>query len=209
MPIILRQSIEEEGELALWKVTESTEELLDILKKHKVYADVPFFRNPARLAQWLAVRVLFSELGVKQRIVYDELGKPHLEGEGKYVSISHSSDYVAIIVHSRCKVGIDIEISGDRIHRVSHKFVNDFEKRWLSKEHETEQLYILWGAKECAFKIFGLGSVDFKDHMELQPFDFKEKGITEIIFRKNPEPVSYTVYYQYLSNLFITYAIAS
>jgi len=208
MPIELRQTIEK-GEFAVWQVTETVDELLEILKQHKIFADVPFFRNPARLAEWLAVRVLFAELGVRQRIVYNEFGKPHLEGEGKYVSISHSRDYVAVIVHSQYKVGIDIEISGERIHRVSHKFINDFEKQWINKDFETQQLYIIWGAKECAYKIFGLGAIDFRDHLEVQPFDFKEQGITEIIFRKNGQALSYQVFYQYLNDLFITYAIAS
>lgn len=209
MPIELRQTIEKEGELAVWKITESAEDLMAILKKNKIFADVPFFRNQARLTEWLAVRVLFAELGVRQRIVYDESGKPHLEGEGKYVSISHSKDYVAVIVHGQNKVGVDIELTGDRIHRVSHKFVNEFERNWINKSSETEQLFIIWGAKECAFKIFGLGSVDFRDDLEVQPFDFKDKGVTEIIFRKKGEEFRYRVFYQYLNGLFITYAIAS
>ncbi len=209
MPILIRNNIDRLGEYAIWKVTESPAEMMEVLKSFKVYADIPFFRNPKRLAEWLAVRVLFAELGIRQRIVYDESGKPHLEGEGKYVSISHSGEYVGVIYHTMNKVGIDIEKTGDRIFRVSHKFVNDKEQSWISVAHEMQQLYIIWGAKECAFKIYGSGAIDFRDHLEVQPFDFKEQGETSIRFMKNPSSESYLVHYLFLNDVMITYAIAS
>lgn len=208
MPVVLHQLLPTGGEFSVWKITESTDNLIEILQKHKIYPDIPFFRNPARLAEWLAVRVLFSELGVRQRIVYDDSGKPHLEGEGFYVSISHSKEYVAVIVSKEHKVGIDIEKTGDRIFKVSHKFVSDTERKWISEEFEMEQLYVIWGAKECAFKIFGLGAIDFRDHLEVQPFDFKELGATTLRFTKDENSTEYRIFYQYLNDVLITYAIA-
>ena len=124
MPLIFRNPIAEKGELALWKVTEPVEGLLDILREQGIYADVPFFRNMNRLAEWLTARILLSLLGVKQKIIYDELGKPHLEGEGSYISISHSGQFVCVIFHPECAVGVDIERMGDRIQRVKRKFIN-------------------------------------------------------------------------------------
>lgn len=208
MAIILRNSIHEKGELAVWRVDETPEDLLEILKEHKIYAEIPFFRNPKRVSEWLATRALLSELGVKQRIIYNELGKPSLEGENTYLSISHSGPYVAVIVHPEFQVGIDVEITGERIHKVSHKFVNDFERSWISAEHETLLLYIIWGAKECAFKIYSLGSVDFRDDLFVEPITFEERGITKVHFKKDENDCIYQVFFQYLDNLMITYAIA-
>lgn len=208
MAIILRNSIFEKGELAIWKVDETTEELLEILKEHKIYAEIPFFRNPKRVSEWLATRVLLSELGVRQRIVYNELGKPSLEGENTYLSISHSGPFVAVIVHPEFAVGIDVEMTGDRIYRVSHKFVNDIERSWISAEHEMLMLYIIWGAKECAFKIYGLGSIDFRDDLRVEPFNYNLNGMTKVHFKKDSNDCIYQVFFQYLDNLMITYAIA-
>jgi 4'-phosphopantetheinyl transferase len=209
MPLIFRKTVLEKGELAIWKISETPEALINMLKKEGIYADIPFFRNPARLAEWLTARVLMAIMGIKQKIVYSEAGKPYLDGANTHISISHSKDYVAVIAHPLYQTGIDIEKTGDRIQRVSHKFVNDAERSWLSKEHENEQLYVIWGAKECAFKIFGLGEIDFKDHLEVEPFEFKEQGITRVRFKKEENDCIYQVFFQYLDQTMITYAFAS
>lgn len=209
MPLIQHVPIAGGGALAIWKVTELPEELITILQQHRIYADVPYFKNPKRLSEWLAARVLLSELKVKQKILYNEVGKPFLEGENTHISISHSGNFVAVIVSAAHQVGIDIEVTGDRIHRVSHKFVNDSENSWLSEEHRMEQLYIIWGAKECAFKIYGLGAIDFRDHLTLEPFAFGREGSTRVHFKKGENDCVYQVFFQYLDNLMITYAIAS
>jgi len=208
MPLILHNKIAHGGDLAVWKISESTEELTSVLNRHKIYPDIPFFRNQSRLNEWLTARILFAELGVKQRIVYDKYGKPHMEGDNCFVSISHSREFVSVIVNKEHRVGIDVEKTGDRIFKVSHKFVNDREWSWIKEDTKMEQLYVIWGAKECAFKIFGLGSIDFKDNLDVQPFDFKDSGETIVRYHKNEQVQDYHVFYQYLDSLLITYAIA-
>lgn len=209
MPLKLLQSFGKHGKFAVWEVTETPEQMLEVLMSHGIYADVPFSRNPKRLSEWLAARVLLSELEVKQKIIYNELGKPFLDGDHANISISHSGKYVSVIMDPEYQVGIDIEITGERIHRVSHKFVNDSENSWLSGSDETLRLYIIWGAKECAFKIFGLGAIDFREHLTVDPFEFKTSGVTNVHFKKDEIHCVYQVFFQYLDNLMITYAIAS
>lgn len=208
MPLILRESIENEGEIALWRVDETPDELISALRKAGIYADLPFFRNPGRLSEWLATRVLLSVLNVKQRIVYDENGKPHLEGENIFLSVSHSRNLIGVVLHKHHAVGIDVEHTGDRIFRVAHKFVNEHENQWLSEAYRMEQLYIIWGAKECAFKIYGLGNVDFKDHLFVSAFEMSPKGTTTVRFKKDNHDCVYQIFFQYLEQAIITYAIA-
>ena len=207
--MLFRRSVGGKGELAIWKITETPEALLELLRKQGIYADIPYFRNPGRLSEWLTARILLSTLEVKQKIVYNSLGKPNLEGDHTHISISHSGDHVAVIVHPQHQTGIDIEKTGDRIHRVSHKFVSDTERSWLSPDFLTEQLYIIWGAKECAFKIYGLGAIDFRDNLEVEPFEFKEEGVTRVHFKKGENHCIYQVFFQYLNQVMVTYAIAS
>ena len=208
MPLLFKKPIQDNGQLAVWKIAESPQQLLDLLKKEGIYADIPFFRNENRLSEWLCSRVLLATLGVKQKIIYNELGKPHLEGENANVSISHSGEFVAVVIHPDKHTGVDIEMTGDRIHRVSHKFVSEVEKAWVSGANQTEKLYIIWGAKECAFKIYGLGSVDFRDNLEVEPFDFSNEGITRVHFKKGDTHCIYQVFFQYLDQVMVTYAIA-
>ncbi len=209
MPLVKHEVVESGAEIALWKITETVEELVILLQKGGIYADLPFFRNQNRLAEWLATRVLLSNLGVQQRVAYDEMGKPHLEGAGKFLSISHSGDMIVVIMHASLRVGIDIEKLGERIFKVQHKFVNDSENQWINTETRMEQLYVIWGAKECAFKIFGLGEIDFRDHLTVAPFEFGARGITEVRFKKGENDCIFRVFFQYLDQVMITYAIAS
>lgn len=209
MPLKVRQTIGENGEFAVWELTESPEKMLELLKTQGIYAEAPFFQNSKRLSEWLASRVLLSELNITQKIIYNELRKPFLEGKGTHISISHSGQYVAVIMHPHLEVGIDVEITGPRIHKVSHKFINDEENSWLVTDDETLRLYIIWGAKECAFKIFGLGAIDFRDHLTVEPFTLANQGVTKVHFKKEEIHCVYQVYFQYLDDLMITYAIAS
>jgi len=87
--------------------------------------------------------------------------------------------------------------------------VSDTERSWLSPDFLTEQLYIIWGAKECAFKIYGLGAIDFRDNLEVEPFEFKEEGVTRVHFKKGENHCIYQVFFQYLNQVMVTYAIAS
>jgi 4'-phosphopantetheinyl transferase len=209
MPLILRNPVLEKGELAVWKINETPEMLMESLQSLGIYADIPFFRNPSRLAEWLTARLLLGTLGIKQKIVYSDAGKPYLDGENTHISISHSGKYVAIIAHPDYPTGVDIETVGDRIHRVSHKFVNDQERSWLNAGSETEQLYVIWGAKECAFKIFGLGEIDFREHLNVDPFEYAQSGVTKVHFKKGENHCIYEVFFQYLEQTMITYAFAT
>lgn len=207
MPIVLRKTIDRQGILAVWRIDETHDDLLERLHRLGQYPDIPYQRNPARLAEWMATRTLLAELGIRQRVAYDQNGKPHLEGAGVFLSISHSAKHVVVITHPARRVGVDIEWVGDRIHRVSHKFVSENEKVWLPSGDDTRYLYVIWGAKECAFKIYGLGAVDFKEHLEVLPFEWNEEGSTLIRINKPGEICEYRIFFQTLENMMITYAI--
>jgi len=209
MPVYLNKKLEDNAELSVWKIAEQPAELLQMLASHGVYADLPFFRNENRLREWLTARLLLAEMGVKQRITYTEAGKPALEGATSFISISHTGDYVAVINHPTSHAGIDIERKGDRIFRVKHKFVNENEIKWINPLQEMDQLYVIWGAKECAFKIYGIGNVDFREHLEVKRFSFQSPGQTTVLMKKPGEVTEYEVFYQNLGDIVLTYAIQS
>lgn len=209
MPLYLNKKLESNAELSVWKITEQRTELLQKLASYGVYADLPFFRNENRLREWLTARLLLAEMGVKQRITYTDAGKPALEGATSHISISHTGDFVAVINHPTHPAGIDIERKGDRILRVKHKFVNENEFKWINPLHEMDQLYVIWGAKECAFKIYGIGGIDFREHLEVKAFGFDTAGQTSVRIKKQGEVAEYEVFYQNLDDIVLTYAIQS
>ncbi len=71
---------------------------------------------------FLSIRHLLALYNyVDEDLVYNEAGKPHLK-DGKYISITHSHHFTAIIISKNDGVGIDIEMQRDKILRIAHKF---------------------------------------------------------------------------------------
>ena len=106
--------------------------------------------------------------------------KPYLPDEQYHFSISHCGDFAAAIVSSNKRVGVDIEIISERIHKISSKFLNDSELNYLGKEDKlflkqwnetgkvkTEFLTLIWNAKEAIFKWYGDGGIDFSEQILL------------------------------------------
>ena len=90
-------------------------------------------------------------------------------------SISHTKDYVAVILDKR-PTGIDIEYRSDRILKIRSRFMNPEEEAGIDLEHEVEHLLIHWCAKETLFKIIGQEGVDFQKHLHVNPFPYLSSG---------------------------------
>ena len=147
----------------VWKMEESSDELLGMLE-HK--ADYSSFLERVsaekRRQERFASRVLLKELlGEEARVDYHSTGAPFLACVPLYISISHTKDYVAVILDKR-PTGIDIEYRSDRILKIRSRFMNPEEEAGIDLEHEVEHLLIHWCAKETLFKIIGQEGVDFK-----------------------------------------------
>jgi len=77
-------------------------------------------------------------------------------------------------------VGIDIELLTPKIERLKHKFVSADELQFFNEDYqqfleqfgmkrkmEREFLTMIWSAKETIFKWYGVGQIDFREHMQL------------------------------------------
>jgi phosphopantetheinyl transferase len=114
---------------------------------------------------------LFADFPLSEILIADTR-KPYLVDEKYHFSISHCGNYAGVIASNSHRVGIDIELISPRIYNIFHKFVNEDEKVFLKEWEPLTQMHlqlttILWSAKEALFKWYGLGQVDFKEHMQL------------------------------------------
>ena len=114
-------------------------------------------------------------LGEEVRVDYHSTGAPFLACVPLYISISHTKDYVAVILDKR-PTGIDIEYRSDRILKIRSRFMNPEEEAGIDLEHEVEHLLIHWCAKETLFKIIGQEGVDFQKHLHVNPFPYLSSG---------------------------------
>ena len=167
MPVYQTKNISDSIILGVWKITEQKEELLkQLLKIGFDESTIYQTKNEQRLKQWLATRLLLSNFFKKTAIIYDELGKPYLDNDWR-ISISHSNEFVSIILNKKDACGIDIEKVSDKIARIKHKFLNPLD---LENVITPEHLTLYWGAKEALYKYYGKKEVLFIENLFIEEF---------------------------------------
>ncbi|MCR6720356.1 MAG: 4'-phosphopantetheinyl transferase superfamily protein [Chitinophagaceae bacterium] len=169
MPVFFQHQINETTRVGIWKIEEPESYFQRNVPVHR---DVT---HPHKRLQHLAGRFLLQYLFPDfpyELITIADTRKPFIPDERYHFSISHCGDYAAAIVSSTNRVGIDIEIPVDKLERIRHKFLKpEEEQRFPALQSENHLIFLtqLWSAKEAVFKWYGLGKVDFREHMPLFP----------------------------------------
>jgi phosphopantetheinyl transferase len=211
MPIFFQHRINDTTRLGIWKI-EETEEFFK--------GNVPLHRevtHPHKRLQHLAGRFLLQFLYPDfpyELIQIADTRKPFLPDEQYHFSISHCGDYAAAIVSKDKRVGIDIEKPVPKIAGMMYKFLT-------AKEHGVFDLIpgvgaseatatmelptLLWSAKECVFKWYGLGGIDFRKQIQL----LRQNDATETIdclFSKNGSEL--TIHYRRFDGLMLAWVMS-
>jgi len=158
------------GLIGLWKFTETTADLIQDFSEEDLI-DPAFLRytHEKRKIEWLATRVLIRKLiGSDFTITYLGSGKPILKhNRFNHLSISHSRDFAAVILHENLNVGIDIEETTRDFNRIEKKYLSDIEIAQANKNPQQQCLY--WCAKESIFKLVDDEGVEFKQQIHIFP----------------------------------------
>lgn len=161
-----------QGLLGLWEIAESTEQLLSLYQpKNAELTNFLLFRNELRKREWLATRLLLQQLLGREPIIsYDPSGKPHLTNYNGHISISHSSNYVAVSYHPEFQPGIDIESITRNIERAARRFLSPKELNdcTVNGRLSNKDLMLRWCAKEAVFKMVPNTDVDFASQIECE-----------------------------------------
>lgn len=186
MALYLRKKLDNKAEIAVWKVTETEEELLSITSvPTDELEEISLFRSENQRKQKLAVRALINELfEEKMYLNHHDNGKPYLENCATNISITHTDNYVAIITHEEEEVGIDIESLERDFSAVEKKALSEDEIDDLedNRSKKNEQLAIYWCAKEAIFKRMSQNRVVFAEQIEVEKFRPKGEGELEATF---------------------------
>lgn len=155
--------------LLVWKITEDAETLNKYLD-HLTDAQTT---TPKHSLHWLASRAAITThfgLGAVVIINKDIYNRPSMlvDGEKYHLSITHSSNYAAVMFSKFRNVALDLEKVDERVGRVAHKFINGAEEEMLlqSKNIIHDQT-LIWSAKETLYKFYGQKELDFKKHMTI------------------------------------------
>ncbi len=166
MPIWLKMSLDSESALAVWKIEADDQAHFDALPLGEVdKTRLQGIAHPQKKREFLGARAALNALNMPLTLLdYTDKKKPILP-EVK-LSLSHNHHFAAAIVHPRLEVGIDVEDINRRVSHLRHKFVRPDEQT-IVESHPAFGDLLIWGSKECAYKLNGRKELDFKHHLKL------------------------------------------
>ena len=184
MALYLRKKLDSKAEIAVWQVTETEEELIQLSSvPTDEMEEISLFRNESQRRQKLAVRALLNEVfEEKMYLNHHDNGKPYLENCVTNISITHTDKYVAIIICDDDELGIDIESLDRNFAPVEQKALSEDEIDDLDDDKKNEQLAIYWCAKEAIFKRMSQNRVNYAEQIEVEKFNLKKEGELEATF---------------------------
>ena len=175
MPIYKILQPDEHTTLMLWKITEDFDELISPLKLTNASTERVYqMRSKIHRLGFLSIRHLLRSFGyTDEDLYYDDYGKPHLR-DGKFVSISHSFNFSALIISDH-KIGVDLEKQREKIKRISTKFIG-YESHYLDSGSDlaVKELSIIWCIKESLYKLFAEPGLSFKKNTLVIPFNLND-----------------------------------
>lgn len=195
---------------AVWKMEESLDTLLALLPEARRISceqELNRFVSERRKLEWTSVRVLlYSMLQEDKDIAYSSENKPYLSNHSFFISISHTKGYVAVILSSLTAVGIDIEQYGQRVHRVSDRYVRSDEQAEAYQGDITWSLLLHWSAKEAVFKRMEDADADLRK-LRLTHFVPQEEGTFQVQELVTGLQKLYTVGYRIHSDFVLTWTL--
>lgn len=195
---------------AVWKMEESLDTLLALLPEARRISceqELNRFVFERRKLEWTSVRVLlYSMLQEDKDIAYSSENKPYLSDHSFFISISHTKGYVAVILGSQAPVGIDIEQYGQRVHRVSDRYVRSDEQAEAYQGDITWSLLLHWSAKEAVFKRMEDADADLRK-LRLTHFVPQEEGTFQVQEFVTGLQKLYTIGYRIHSDFVLTWTL--
>ena len=184
MALYLKKELDNNATIAVWQITETEQELIDLSSTPSdEMEEISFLGSESLRKQRLAVRALLNELfEEKVYLSHHDNGKPYLENMVTNISITHTNKYVAVILHDEEDVGIGIESLDRDFSAVEKKALSEDEIEDLDDERRNEQLAIYWCAKEAIFKLVSAYNVDFAEQIEIERFRPRGEGELEATF---------------------------
>ncbi|TDP60341.1 4'-phosphopantetheinyl transferase family protein [Flavobacterium dankookense] len=179
--------------LYLWKITEDFDTLFnEVSLKDSSLKRLKDMKSESHQKGFLAVRMLLKYLDYTDfDLYYDEFGKPHIKPQGcsikeVEISISHSNDFSAVVI-SEQKVGLDLEQLKEKTLKIAPRFMDVSHLDNLSQEEKIKKATVVWGIKECIFKIKNEKGISFPNHIFEDDFSFEDKKSTATLIFNGKE----------------------
>lgn len=205
--LIEKKYIDKDCVLGIWKITETRDELLDMLSlrnKEKAHHYLSKVKSNKRVLEWLSSRLLLQLLTNDDKTIkHTNQGQPFLLDKSYQISISHSKNYAVVLLHKDKKVGVDIENYSDRVLKIEKRFIS--ENEYIDPDNRTLHLILHWCAKETLYKLMNSTEVIFKKHLYIHPFQIQENGLIKAreVFTEGKD--SFDIYYEVTPDFVLTW----
>ena len=179
MPLLLERVINGDLRLGVWDIREPEEWFLSHLTLPDSERDALLrLGSKAKRVQRLAYHLVLAGLLGRNdfSLIYDQHGKPHIQGIDGHISVSHSGDRAAAMIHFHRPAGIDIEKVTDRIFNVSERFVSHEECIAMGGDISASGLTLIWSAKEALYKMDGKRGLIFGTDLIIRGLHEERQG---------------------------------
>ena len=166
MPLIIDKQTKEDARILIWKSEESLDFFIEqTILAQADYEKLAIYSSERRKMDLIVSRFLLQKHCENAHVAYLENGKPYLQNYQHKISISHSKDIVAVILHTNMSVAIDVEYIDNKIERLKNRFLSQHE---ILQANSVEKQILFWSAKESLFKIDNNQGLDFKSELSLK-----------------------------------------
>lgn len=203
MALYFTKELDNDAKIYVWQITETEKELLESTAvPAEELEELSFIKGEQRRRERLAVRALLNTIfDEKVYLGHHDNGKPYIQNMAMEISISHTTDYVVIMIHPDEDLGIDIERLDRDFSAVEKKALSEDEIDDLSDRKRSLQLAIYWCAKEAIYKRMSINGVDFAEQIEIERFNPHDEGDLDATFTyKDGTEVEFELEYMVFDN---------
>lgn len=183
MPLLTDFKIATNCPLAIWKLSESIDELTNQISLNSSQLnELQLRQSEVHKKGFLGARNALAHLNVSiDQLTFSNEGVPLIPNQ--FCSLSHSNNYAAAVIN-KDKVGIDIEAHREKIVRIASKFVHPKEALFIyDRVHKIELLTRLWTAKEAIYKCVQHKGLAFASQIQVEKFDLEDvTGNAQVIY---------------------------
>lgn len=199
MPLISIKDVAKDVKLGIWKTIENVNEFF-INDSDLLYLkpEICSYKAEQRRVEVLAVYSLLHRMGISERLLHNESGKPYL-ASGINISVSHTKGYAAVIVSGVSKVAVDIEYMSERVGNVAMKLLRHDEKA-----DGLRKLMLHWCSKETLYKLHSEDHLALDDMRLLSISGHDDEGMVKIENVQRGETLD--VCYRFFEGFVVTYA---
>jgi 4'-phosphopantetheinyl transferase EntD len=146
-------------------------------------------------------------LSQKCEIIYENSGNPKIKESNTHVSISHSNDFVVILLSSK-KGGIDAEDTQRNTEKLKTRFLSEEEINQTEISQNPNLARVLyWSAKEAIYKCALQPNADFQNQIAIMPFKIQNNGQFNGILKIKEKKLSFQLHYFFIENNVVVYTV--